>query len=76
MMTNPLQSIKTTVLTTSRDLLADKDMAWLYLIVSEGISNDHELLNEFLDRFGWHSERDRLIELNKNFKHLSTEWAR
>lgn len=67
---NPLDSIKTTILTTSRDLLNDKDMAWLYLIVKDSIYNEQDLFNEYLDRFNWHSEKERLIQLNKNFQLL------
>lgn len=65
---NPLDSIKTTVLTTSRDLLNDKDMAWLYLIVKADIYKDKDLFDEYLDRFNWHKEKERLIQLNKNFQ--------
>lgn len=65
---NPLDSIKTTVLTTSRDLLNDKDMAWIYLIVKDKIYKEQDLFNEYLDRFNWHSEKERLIQLNKNFQ--------
>lgn len=65
---NPLDSIKTTVLSTSRDLLNDKDMAWLYLIVKDEIYKEQDLFNEYLDKFNWHSEKERLIQLNKNFQ--------
>lgn len=67
---NPLASIRTTVLTTGRDLLNDKDLSWLYLIVKDGIYNEQDLFNEYLDRFNWHSEKERLIQLNKNFQLL------
>lgn len=67
---NPLASIKTTVLTTGRDLLNDKDLAWLYLIVKVNIYEEQDLFNEYLDRFNWHSEKERLIQLNKNFQLL------
>lgn len=67
---NPLVSIRTTVLTTSRDLLNDKDMAWIYLIVNDGIYKNNDLFNEYLDRFDWHSEKERLIQLNKSFQLL------
>lgn len=67
---NPLDSIRTTILTTSRDLINDKDLAWLYLIVKAGIYKDKDLFDEYLDRFNWHSEKERLIVLNKNFQLL------
>lgn len=67
---NPLSSIKTTVLTTSRDFFDDKDMAWLYLIVRADIYKEQDLFNEYLERFNWHSEKERLIQLNKNFQLL------
>lgn len=70
MILNPFDSIKTTVLTTSRDLFNDKDMAWIYLIVKADIYKEQDLFNEYLDRFDWHSEKERLIQLNKNFQLL------
>lgn len=70
MILNPLESIKITVLTTSKELLNDKDMAWIYLIVRADIYKDKDIFNEYLDRFNWHSEKERLIQLNKNFQLL------
>lgn len=65
---NPLKSIKTTVLSTSEDLLNNKGMAWLFLIVRADIYKKQDIFNEYLDRFNWHSEKERLIQLNKNFQ--------
>lgn len=67
---NPLESIRTTVLTSSRDIMQDKDMAWLYLILSPKIYDDHDVFHEYLDRFDWHNDKERLIQLNKNFQLL------
>lgn len=71
---NPLESIKITVLSTSRDIIQDKDMAWLYLIMSPNIYENNEVFNEYLDKFNWHEEKERLIVLNKNFQFLLTKY--
>lgn len=70
---NPLRSIQTTVLSTPRNIINDKDMAWIYLIVKADIYKEQDLFNEYLDRFNWHSEKDRLIQLNKNFQLMCHE---
>lgn len=67
---NPLESIQTTVLTTSRSLMQDADMAWLYLIVSPHIYEQKDIFNAYLNRFYWQSSKERLIQLNQNFQSL------
>lgn len=69
--TNPLDSIATTIICTSRDIMNDKEFAWLYLIVTPDIH--HEILDEVINRFGWHSEKERIIQLNQQFKKMRSE---
>ena len=67
---NPLESIRTTVLTTSRDVMQDADMTWLYLIVSPHIYEREDIFNAYLNRFYWQKEKERLIQLNQKFQSL------
>ena len=71
--TNPLKSIAITVISTSRDVLDDKDMAWLYLIVTPDVTHS-PLFNTAIDRFGWEQHRERLITLNHNFQKLAGDF--
>lgn len=66
--TNPLDSIVTTIISTSRDIMSDPDFAWLYLIVAPDIQRG--MRDELINHFGWSGEKERLIYLSNQFQKI------